>query len=62
MSDENKLTDKEQNIVLATIRLWNVNYKDGFILDYELVENSFDISIEQMREIRDLIQEIRPRK
>lgn len=55
------LTDREQNIVLATIRLWNVNAKSGFVPDYELVEPSFDLPMEAKRDIRDLVQEVRPR-
>lgn len=51
------LTDKEENIVLATIRLWNVNLKSDFIPDYELLENSFSLNSEEMRAVRDLVQE-----
>jgi len=52
------LTDREQNIVLATIRLWNVNAKIGYVPDYELVKPSFDLSMEVKRDIRDLVQEV----
>ena len=55
------LTDREQNIVLATIRLWNVNAKSGFVPDYELIEPSLDLPMEVMRDIRDLVQDVRPR-
>ena len=55
------LTDREQNIVLATIRLWNVNAKIGYVPDYELVKPSFDLSMEAKRDIRDLVQEVCPR-
>lgn len=55
------LTDREQNIVLATIRLWNINAKSGFVPDYELIERSFDLPMEAKRDIRDLVQEVRPR-
>lgn len=51
------LTDREQNIVLATIRLWNVNAKNEYVPDYELVEPSFDLPMEAKRDIRDLVQE-----
>jgi hypothetical protein len=52
------LTDREQNIVLATIRLWNVNDKKGFVPDYELLEPVFGLSMETMRDVRDLVQEV----
>ena len=52
------LTDREQNIVLATIRLWNVNAKSEYVPDYELVEPSFDLPTEAMRDIRDLVQTV----
>lgn len=55
------LADREQNIVLATIRLWNVNATDGFVPDDELVNPAFALPTEAMRDIRDLVQEIRPR-
>jgi hypothetical protein len=41
---------------------WNVNYKKGFVPDYEIVENLFELLPEEMREIRDLVQEIKSRK
>jgi hypothetical protein len=50
------LTDREKNIVLATIRLFNVNSKSGFVPDYELINPSFDLSMEEKRDIRDLVQ------
>ena len=53
-----QLTDREQNIILATIRLWNVNKNEGFISDHELIFNSFMLSINEMREIRDMVQTI----
>jgi hypothetical protein len=53
----NNLSNKEQNIVLATIYLIDVNTKNGFVPDYELLEHSFDLSTEEKRDIRDLIQE-----
>ena len=56
-----KLTDREQNIVLATIRIWNVNAKSGFVPNCELVEPSFNLPADAMRDIRDLVQEVRPR-
>jgi len=55
------LTDREVNIVLATIRFWNVNAKRGFVPDYELAGPSFDLPMETKRDIRDLVQEVRPR-
>ena len=57
-----KLSNREQNIVLATIRLWNVNLKTGFVPDYELVEKCFELSPNDMSQIRDLVQEVHPRK
>jgi hypothetical protein len=55
------LSDREQNIVLATIRLWNVNAKGrGAVPDYELIEPAFDLPMDAMRDIRDLVQEVRP--
>jgi len=57
-----ELTDREQNIVLATIRLWNVNAKSGgYVPDYELIEPGFDLSTEAKRDIRDMVQEMHPR-
>jgi len=53
-----KLTDKEQNIILATIRIWNVNEKMGYVPDYNLIAN-FGLTIEEMVEIRDLIQQVK---
>jgi hypothetical protein len=50
------LSDREQNIVLATIRMWNVNAKSGYVPDYELLEASVDLSMEVARDIRDLVQ------
>ena len=55
------LSTKEQNIILATIHLWNINKKNGFVPDYELMENRFNLSKETMREIRDLVQTIKKR-
>jgi hypothetical protein len=57
-----ELTDREQNIVLATIRLWNVNANSGFVPNYELLNPSFDLSVDSMQDIRDLVQEVRPRQ
>jgi hypothetical protein len=57
-----ELTDREKNIVLATMRLWNVNAYYGFVPDYELLTPSFDLSVDSMRDIRDLVQEVRPRQ
>lgn len=53
-----KLSDREEWIVLATIKLYNVNKKHGCVPDYELIENPFHLSAEEMREIRDLIQDL----
>ena len=58
----NILSEKEQSIVLATIRLWNVNAKAHFIPDYELHNHCFKLCPEEMRNIRDIVQEIKPRK
>ena len=55
------LSTKEQNIILATIHHWNINKKNGFVPDYELMENPFNLSKETMREIRDLVQTIKKR-
>jgi hypothetical protein len=55
-----ELTDREQNIVFAAIRLWNVNARNGFVPDYELHNGSFGLPPDAMREVRDLVQEIRP--
>jgi len=55
------LTDREQNIVLATIYLWNVNAKSGYIPDYELSKLSFELPLEAYRDIRSLVQEVCPR-
>ena len=54
------LTDREQNMVLATIRLWNVNAKRGFVPDYELMQFVEDLPMETLRDIRDLVQEAHP--
>jgi hypothetical protein len=54
------LSDREQNIVLATIRLWNINAKRGYVPDYELIEPAFDLPMEAMRDIRNLVQDVRP--
>jgi hypothetical protein len=52
------LTEREKNIVLATIHLWNVNAKSGgYVPDYELLNPSFDLPMEARRDIRDLVQE-----
>jgi len=56
------LTEKERNLVRATIHLWNVNAKDGFVPDFHLVDPSFNLMPGIMREIRDVVQEVRPRK
>jgi hypothetical protein len=53
------LSDREQNIVLATIRLWNINAKRGYVPDYELIEPAFDLPMEAMRDIRNLVQDVR---
>jgi len=58
LSSEIELTDREQNIVLATIRLWNVNKKDNFVPDYNLIDNPFQLTSDEMRKIRDLVQEV----
>ena len=55
------LTDREQNIVLTTIRLYNVNAKSGFVPDYELMRPLQDLSVETMRDIRDVVQVVRLR-
>lgn len=55
------LTDREQKIVMATIQLWNVNAKKGYVADYELIPPSFDLPVDAMRDIRDLVQDVRPR-
>jgi hypothetical protein len=56
------LTDREQNIVLATIRIWNVNAKMGYVPDYDLIEPGFELSTETKRAIRDLVQAVRPKR
>jgi len=50
------LSDREQNIVLATIRLWTVNEKKNFVPDYELHQHKFALPPDEMRDIRDLVQ------
>jgi hypothetical protein len=55
------LSDREQNIVLATIRLWNVNAKGrGAVPDCELMVPAFDLPMDAMRDIRSLVQDVRP--
>jgi hypothetical protein len=51
-----KLTNREKNIVSATIRLWNVNAEIDYVPDYELVDPS--LSMDVMRDIRNLVQEV----
>lgn len=60
--EQMKLSDREQNIVLATIRLWNVNAKNGMVFDCELIKNSFLLETEEIREIRNIIQSVKPKK
>jgi hypothetical protein len=50
------LSISERNIVLATIRLWNIHAKCGYVPDYELLKPAVDLPMEAMRDIRDLVQ------
>jgi hypothetical protein len=50
------LTNHEENIVLATLYLQDVNADKHFVPDYEICENSFGLSMEEMRDIRDIVQ------
>ena len=50
------LTDRERDIVLATMRLWVVNEKTHCVPDYELFSSDCKLSSETMRIIRDLVQ------
>ena len=53
------LSDREQKIVLATIRLYNVNKNKGFVPDFELRDMGLNLTDEDKREIRDLVQHTR---
>ena len=64
--DQNmKLTDREHDVVFATIRLWNINLRLGYIPDNELSKLSkfsfLSMTEDEMREIRDLVQEVNPK-
>jgi hypothetical protein len=52
------LSDREKKIVLAAIRLWNINAKSGAIPDYELLKPALDLPMEDMRAIRNLVQQV----
>jgi len=51
------LTTREANIVLAAIHLQGVNDDlEGYVPDYALLDESLGLSVDDMREIRDIIQ------
>jgi len=50
------LSTREEQIVDATIYLWMVNLKNGFVPDYHLLKYP-ELSMDIMREIRDLVQQ-----
>ena len=50
-----QLTDREQAIVRETIRIWNFNLKNGYGSDCVLMEKTFDLSMDDLRDIRDLV-------
>jgi hypothetical protein len=52
-----KFSSRDRKIVLATIHLWKVNAKDDFIPDYEIQNAAFELSPDEMRGIRDVVQE-----
>jgi len=58
MSKAVKFSSRDRKIVLATIHLWKVNAKDGFIPDYEIQDAAFELSPDEMRGIRDVVQEV----
>jgi len=50
------LSTREEQIVDATIYLWMVNLKNGFVPDYHLLKYP-ELSMDIMRKIRDLVQQ-----
>jgi hypothetical protein len=53
-----KLPNRDRNIVLATIHLWKVNAEKKFVPDYNLYEPSFGLPPDEMRAIRDVVQNV----
>lgn len=51
-----KLTAREHRILFAAIRLNNIDLQQGYVPHYELIENKFRLTVDEMREIRDIIQ------
>ena len=53
-----KLPNRDHKIVLATIHLCKVNATNKFVPDYNLYEPSFGLHPDEMRAIRDVVQNI----
>ena len=52
------LTQREKNIVKAAIHLWKINDAKNFVPDYELQDNHCNLSVEDMRAVRDEVQSL----
>lgn len=50
------LIDRERQIVKATLRLAEIDLKYGYVPDYECIRNEFNLTPDEMREIRDTVQ------
>ncbi|MCK9155368.1 MAG: hypothetical protein M0P12_04545 [Paludibacteraceae bacterium] len=53
------ITDREKQMVKASLHLAEIDLKYGYVPDYELINNKFDLTPDEMREIRDAVQESR---
>ncbi len=57
-----KLTQKEKDIAITTLRLWQINSEKNFVPDYFLLaKDDTCLTMDEKREIRNLVQEISPR-
>lgn len=50
------MNKKIKNIVLATLHLFEIDNVFNYVPDFELHDNKFNLSVEEMRQIRDVIQ------
>lgn len=50
------ISEKEAQIVRAAIHLNCIHCKYGYIPDYECIRNTFGLTSEEMRDIRDVVQ------
>ena len=53
-----KLADRDKSVALATIHLWKVNAEKKCVPDYDLYEPSFGLPPDEMRGIRDVVQNV----